>query len=175
MLHQEIWKDVDGYAGLYQVSNLGQVKSLGKYDRLGRYRAEKIKATVDNGSGYCVVNLKHNGKQKQMTVHRLVAQAFIPNPDDKPEINHIDGCKGNNCVDNLEWASRSENIKHAFNLGLNTQKGKRKVICVETGRLFNSIADAEKWVGIKGSRIANVCNLRRGCKTCGGFHWRFVK
>ena len=174
-LNCEIWKDIEGYKGLYQISNLGRVRGLGKHDRLGRYHAERIKAIVNNGQGYLVVNLKHNGKQKQMTVHRLVAKAFIPNPENKLEINHKDGCKSNNCVDNLEWTSRSENLKHAFKLGLNTQMGKRKVICVETGQIFDSVADAEQWVGIKGSRIANVCHLRRGCKTCGGYHWRFAK
>ena len=169
----EEWKDIDGYEGLYQVSNLGNVKSLAKFDRLGRFHKERILSTCDNGSGYLVVNLKHNGKQRMKTVHKLVANHFIYNPDNKPEINHKDGNKKNNRVDNLEWCNRSENVKHAFKTGLNYQTGKRKVLCVELNKIFSSIAEAESWVGVKGSRIANVCRLRRGCKTCGGYHWRF--
>lgn len=115
----EIWKDIKGYEGLYQVSNLGRVKSLDIVDRLGRKHKSNIKYQNDNGNGYLIVNLKHNGKQKNHLVHRLVAEAFIENPENKKEVNHIDGDKLNNRVDNLEWVSRSENLKHAFKLGLN--------------------------------------------------------
>ena len=113
----EIWKDIKDYEGLYQVSNLGRVRSLPKVDRLGRVHNGKIKAQVNNGSGYLIVNLKHNGKQKMKTVHRLVAETFISNDDNLPEINHIDGNKVNNRVDNLEWCTRSENVKHAIKNG----------------------------------------------------------
>lgn len=170
----EIWKDVVGYEGLYQVSNLGRVKSLPKYDRLGRFHPEKIKSQVDNGNGYIVVNLKHNGKQKMRTVHSLVAEAFIPNPNNYSEINHIDGNKSNNELQNLEFCTRSFNVIHAIKLGLHSNFGERKVLCVETGVIFNSITSAEQWVGVKGSRISNVCQQKRGAKTCGGYHWRYV-
>ena len=91
----EVWKDIKDYEGLYQISNLGRVKSLNRIDSLGRNVPEKIKAIVDNGNGYKVVNLKRNGKQKLCTVHRLVAEAFIPNPDNLPCINHKDENKTN--------------------------------------------------------------------------------
>jgi hypothetical protein len=171
----EIWKDIKGYEGLYQVSNLGRVKSLGKYDRLGRYHEERIKSAVDNGTGYLIVNLKHNGKQQMVTVHRLVASAFVSNPSNLPEVNHKDGCKTNNESLNLEWCDRSYNVKHAVANGLQTNFGQRKVMCVELNLTFNTIKEAEEWVGVKGSRISNVCNLKRGCKTCGGYHWRYVE
>lgn len=171
----EIWKDIVGYEGLYQVSNLGRVKSLPKTDRFGRLYPEKMKAQVNNGSGYLVVNLKHNGKQQMRTVHRLVAEAFIDNPLNCSDINHMDGNKQNNKVDNLEFCTRSFNMLHAVKLGLHTDFGKRKVLCVETGIVFDSIKSAEQWVGVKGSRISNVCQAKRGAKTCGGYHWRYVE
>lgn len=115
----ERWKPVKDYEGFYEVSNHGQVRSLSKQDRLGRSKEGKIKAQCNNGTGYMVVNLKVDGKQKMKTVHRLVAETFIPNPLDLPEVNHIDGNKQNNCVENLEWCTHSENTKHAFDLGLN--------------------------------------------------------
>lgn len=171
----EIWKEIKGYEGLYEISNLGRVRSLPKYDSQGRYHLSHIKSQVDNGNGYLVVNLKHNGRQKMKTVHRLVAESFILNPENKRCVNHIDGNKKNNNVNNLEWCTHSENNKHAVKLGLHTFFGQRKVLCVELNKVFDSIVDAEKWVGVKGSRISSVCRLNRGCKTCGGFHWRFVE
>lgn len=170
----EVWKDVVGYEGVYQVSNLGRVKSLPKRDRLGRYYPEKIKSQVNNGTGYLVVNLKHNGTQRMRTVHRLVAEAFLTNPNGFSDVNHIDGNKRNNQLDNLEFCTRQANMIHARRMGLHVNVGKRKVMCVEKSIIFDSIKEAEQWVGVKGSRISNVCRLRRGAKTCGGYHWRFV-
>ena len=170
----EIWKDIAGYEGLYQVSNLGRVKSLRKVDRFGRCYPEKLKSQVDNGKGYCVVNLKRDGKQSMRTVHRLVAEQFIPNPTELREVNHRDGDKSNNHVSNLEWCTHSDNIRHAVNNSLHTNFGQRKVLCVELDVVFDTIKDAELWVGVKGNRISNVCQLKRGCKTCGGYHWRYA-
>lgn len=170
----EIWKDIVGYEGLYQVSNFGRVKSLAKVDRVGRFHPEQLKVQVNNGIGYLVVNLKHNGKQQMRSVHRLVAEHFISNDLELPEVNHIDGNKSNNVVNNLEWCTHSENIQHAVDTGLHTNFGQRKVLCVELDLVFDTIKDAELWVGVKGSRISNVCQLKRGCKTCGGYHWRYI-
>lgn len=105
----EIWRDIEGYDGLYQVSNCGRVKSL-NYGREGRILKASLK------SGYPFVQFGKCGRQ--IYVHRLVAKAFIPNPDNKPEVNHIDGNKTNNHADNLEWGTRSENNVHAVRLGL---------------------------------------------------------
>lgn len=171
---EEIWKDIKGYEGLYQVSNLGRVKSLAKCDRLGRYHEECIKSQVNNGNGYLIVNLKHEGVQRIITVHRLVAEAFIPNVKNKRCINHIDGNKRNNSVENLEWVTHKENMQHAVKFGLINPMEGRKVVCVELNKIFSSIKDAERWVGVKGSRISSVCQLKRGCKTCGGYHWRYL-
>lgn len=103
----EVWKDIEGFEGLYQVSSLGRVR-----------RAGRIKKPHTDHGGYLTVWLCKNSSQKCMKVHRLVAQAFIPNPECKRTVNHFDGNKKNNRVENLEWATHSENIIHANNTGL---------------------------------------------------------
>lgn len=110
----EIFKDVKGYEGIYKVSNFGRIKSLGN----NYNRKEKILKGTNNGSGYFMVTLSKHGKQKTDLVHRLVAIAFIQNSENKKCINHIDGNKANNCVNNLEWITYSENNIHAYLIGL---------------------------------------------------------
>ena len=114
----ELWKDIEGYEGLYQVSNLGRIRSTEHIDRLGRLKPSTIRKVHDNGRGYLKVLLKENSKQKNFLVHRLVAIAFLEKPQNKDYINHKDGNKQNNRVDNLEWCNRSENMKHSYSLGL---------------------------------------------------------
>ena len=113
----EVWKDIKGYnyySGLYQVSNLGRVRSLTK---LKRYR-NKIKSQRIKTTGYFVTDLKYNNIKKTAMIHRLVAYAFINNPHNKAQVNHIDGDKLNNSVDNLEWCTNLENNEHARRTGL---------------------------------------------------------
>ena len=108
----EIWKDIQNYEGLYQVSNLGRIKSLSRRDRLNRVIQEKILKHGSNKKGYLIVVLCKEGRMKTCRVHRLVAKAFIPNPENKPEVNHKDEDKTNNKVENLEWMTRRENINY---------------------------------------------------------------
>lgn len=116
----EIWKDVVGYEGLYEVSSLGRVKSYVK-NKSGR-----ILKNILLNSGYETVGLFFNGFTNRKLVHRLVAESFICNPDLKNTVNHIDGIKNNNFALNLEWSTQSENITHAHKNGLvNTAKGER--------------------------------------------------
>lgn len=110
-LDDEEWRDVVGYEGHYQVSNFGRVKSF------WRHQVGKIITPQLNHKGYLVVELRDGQSRKVKFVHRLVAQAFIPNPDGKPEVNHRDGGKFNNHVDNLEWVTRIENMNHAVQSG----------------------------------------------------------
>ena len=122
----ETWKDIKGYEGLYQISNLGRIKSLRKKIKnngaFGKRKIitknEKIVSSYKNKDGYSVVQLYKNNKRKLKLVHRLVAEAFIPNPNNYPYVNHKDGNKANNCVDNLEWCNNSMNQLHAFSKGL---------------------------------------------------------
>lgn len=123
----EIWKDIEGYEGLYQVSNLGRVKSLSRLIERERsyYSKEKLLKVVINKYNYCKVNLYKSNKIKSFTVHRLVANTFLSNPYNKPQVNHIDGDKCNNCVNNLEWTTASENTQHAIDTGLKNINGSK--------------------------------------------------
>lgn len=114
-LEGEIWKDIAGYEGVYQISNYGRVKSLPRRHISTMTRIIKPSMTL---SGYLYVSLKNREKIKRFKIHRLVAQAFIPNSENKPTINHKDGNKFNNCVDNLEWQTQAENNQHAVDTGL---------------------------------------------------------
>ena len=114
----EIWKDIEGYEGLYQVSNLGRVKSIYGWCGNRFVKRTKILKLKINNKGYTKVYLYKNKKSKMFFVHRLVAMAFVPNPNNLPQVNHKDGNKLNNSIGNLEWCTCSENIKHAYKTGL---------------------------------------------------------
>lgn len=173
----EVWRDVKGYEGKYQVSNYGNVKSIERktkrndgvlYTVLG-----KAKKPTKWGAGYEVVNLWKSNKQHMEYVHRLVAEAFIKNPENKPYINHIDGNKTNNNVDNLEWCTAHENADHAWRTGL--RKGSKPIRCVETGEIFPGSNKASMM--ICGSRrmqsSISACAIGKK-KTYLGLHWEFV-
>jgi hypothetical protein len=115
----EVWEDIIGYEGFYQVSDLGRVKSL-------RFNKEIILKFGVDWSGYLLVNLFKNGIPKNMKAHRLVALTFIPNPENKLEVNHKDGIKTNNNIENLEWSTRAENCLHAWGVGLSKGNSRLK-------------------------------------------------
>lgn len=168
----EIWKDIEGYESLYQVSNLGNVKSL-NYNKTKKERLLKL---TKNKDGYLQVNLHKEGKAKIYRVHRLVALAFIPNNDKtKDQVNHIDEDKTNNRVENLEWCTREYNHNYGTRTERMAKAKSKKVICVETGEIFNSVVEVERKLGLNKGVISNCCNHKKGHNTCGGYHWEFVE
>lgn len=140
---QEIWKDIPNYEGLYQASNLGRIKGLRRYkqnhSKLQLVEEKIIKQYVNKHNGYAYTVLCKNGKEKNCRVHKLIATAFIPNTENKTTINHIDGNKTNNRVDNLEWATNQENIIHAIENGLaSTDRNKIAIVQYDKKRKLNS-------------------------------------
>lgn len=116
---EEVWKEIEGYEGIYKVSNLGRVKSLERFinDKGGLHKIKpKFLTLSKRKDGYVAVRLSKNGVYKSVKVHRLVASAFIPNPDNKPQIDHIDTNRENNCVENLRWVTPSENCRNPLSL-----------------------------------------------------------
>ena len=127
---QEKWQPCPGYEESYQVSNLGKVRSIDRFHfkRRGRIKGKTLIQNL-NKKGYPEVKLWKNNKQEARNPHRLVALAFIPNPNNLPQVNHIDGDKLNNHVSNLEWISNSDNMRHAYKLGLKCSKGENNSNC----------------------------------------------
>jgi hypothetical protein len=113
----EFWKDIEGYEGFYQISNLGRVKALPN-SGTGRRPYERILKDCDSGHGYKYVSLTNGVKRKNNYIHRLIANAFLSNPKNLPQVNHIGGNKSNNVLTNLEWIDLTGNMQHAYSLGL---------------------------------------------------------
>ena len=180
----EVWKSVEGYEGLYEVSNTGKIKSI-KRPRITKGGGitivpERILKPKTNKFGYCTVALSKNAKHKFYMVHRLVAFAFVPNPEGKPEINHKDGNKLNNSVQNLEWCTSQENKRHAYENGLCGGEHithRRQVNQYDKDYNFiatyASIEEASKQTGIGHSSIWMCCNHRY--KTAGNFIWSYAQ
>lgn len=125
-MDDQVWRDVVGYEGLYKVTQDGDVISLERVDARGIRRKERKLKPATATTGYLVLGLTKNGKSRQNTVHRMVAEAFIPNPENKPQVNHIDGVKSNPSACNLEWATSSENNHHAVATGLKQRRFGRR-------------------------------------------------
>lgn len=145
----EFWKDIRGYEGIYQISNLGKIKSLHRDCTKGR-----ILNPAKNNRGYLRLGLSGNGKVRYDSVHRLVAEAFIPNPKNLPEVNHIDGNKLNNRVENLEWVTKGENQVHAYKTGLRKtterqREASRKNIEIARNHKKSSVRDKEKIINFE--------------------------
>lgn len=139
----EIWKDVVGYEGLYQVSNMGRVKSL-NYWRTGQ---ERLLRLIPSTSGYLKVKLHRDSKGKWYNVHKLVAQAFIPNPNSKPCIDHINTIRTDNRADNLRWVTCKENSNNLLTREHIKQLRKKEVFCEDT--IYNSIAECAEHYNVK--------------------------
>lgn len=186
-MENELWCAIPGYDGAYEVSNYGRVRSLDRTINLGeryerRYASQILKLSICRG-GYVQVGLKKGRNRKMELVHRLVAQAFIPNPKQKPQVNHIDGDKMNNRADNLEWCTDSENKRHAWRQGLMKSnpavierrrvKCFKPVQCIETGEIFVSMTDAARRYNIAISCITNCAKGKT--KNSAGHTWRYCR
>ena len=189
-MKNEIWKDINSYNN-YQVSNLGRIKSKERYVNTAygakRKIKEKILKPILDSRGYYVICLYNkNGKSTPKTIHRLVGNAYIENINDYPIINHINGIKTDNRVENLEWCTQSHNVKEAYRLGLekpqltnlgkfgNKNKKSRKIkqIDIETGKIINifyGVCEAERKTGINFRNI-DLC-LKNKRNKAGGYKW----
>ena len=186
-MNKEIWKDIEGYQNKFAVSNLGRVKSKARVvnNHTGViHKPERILKQGFNKKGYPVVYLDDNGTTKMRCVHRLVAIAFIDNPENKPQVNHIDGIKIHSYASNLEWCTNLENQRHARKLGLVKNHGKagrpkRAVlqIDIETKEIINrypSVSAAGKALKMKSySNIGACCRQMYGKRTAYGYEWAY--
>lgn len=151
LLPKRIWKDIENYEGLYQVSNLGEVRSI----RNGKCRKLKV---CEGAYKYLLIQLSKNGKATTYRVHRLVAQAFIPNPHNYEQVNHKDEDKQNNLASNLEWCNQVYNCNYGtFRKRVGVRA--KKIRCITTGEIFNSQAEAEQKYGA--TNISNCCRHKR--------------
>jgi hypothetical protein len=179
---KEMWKPIKGYDGIYEISNLGRIKSLSrqvggkggcKYILKERYL--KLEETK---TGYIKVILSRNWKYKTVLVHRLVAEAFIPNPHNLPCINHKDERKNNNNVDNLEWCTRKYNSNYGTAIQKRVLKQRKKVNLFDlNGKLiksFSSISEAARETGSFQGNVSGCCHNRRGHKTSKGYIFKFA-
>lgn len=176
----EEWRDIKGYEGVYQVSNLGNVKSLDRVMHTKNNGIRKVKGKVLKPHvetlGYLSVALAMNGTRVFARIHRLVAEAFISNEQKKSEVNHKDGNKSNNTVSNLEYATHSENMQHAVRSGLKKRAYPVEMIDRTTGevlRTFQSIHSASQYLGK--SSMNNIWSCATGkTKHAYGYKWRLV-
>ena len=160
----EVWRDVPGYEGLYQVSDQGRVRNT--------KRGRLLKPNT-NGSGYAQTMLSRQGARSYPLLHRLVALAFIPNPEGKPQINHKNGNKNDNRAENLEWGTMGENLLHRHRV-LGQPGGRCKpVLCISTGRAYPSAKAAAADLGLNRSGVSQVCNGTQ--KTTKNYKFKFME
>ena len=165
---KEIFKDIKNYEGLYQVSNLGRVYSI---------RNNKILKPKLNRCGYLSVNLKYKGSHVTKSIHRLVAQTFIENPYNFPQVNHKDEDKTNNCVDNLEWCTAKYNHNYGTNKERAAQHFRKPVLMFDLNnnfiKEFNSVTEAGSYVNGNSGNIARCCLNREHYNSAYGYKWKY--
>ena len=177
----EIWKDIPGYEGLYQASTFGRIKRLeDEYQIVLKYW---------DFNGYPAVRLSKDNKQQDYTIHRLVAMTFLPNPENKTQVNHIDGNKYNSRLENLEWVTPSENMQHAVKTGLlkydyeklnqyislGRIKTQVPIKCIELNREFDSIMQASEILNISYSKLAYAVSKESKTHKADGYTFERMK
>lgn len=169
----EIWKPIKNYEGLYEVSSCGRVRSL-------RRKAPFILKQTNNGYGYLTVNLYKDGFNKKIKVHRVVAETFVPNPDNLETVDHLDRDRTNNRIENLRWSTYKE---QSTNRNEHNADTKTPVICEETGEIFKNAITAAHWIVEKNLSISSATEVAKrirylcrgqGQKTAYGYHWKFI-
>lgn len=180
---KEIWKDIEGYEGKYQISNFGRVKSL----NYKRANCQKVLKECVGSKGYLSACLCKNGIAKYYLIHRLVAKSFLDNPKKYPEINHLDGNKQNNKVNNLEWCTRKQNVEHSIKNKLRKSKyGKDNPtssiiyqIDIKTNEIINVFyggGDIKRKTNFKNpSSILKCCKHNKNYNTAYGYKWEYAK
>lgn len=178
---EETWKDIVGY-GDYKISNTGRIIRKGMVIQRKNYGdfyspQEELKLSKDK-DGYLKTALRKDGKRKYLRVHRLVATTFIPNPNNLPVVNHINGIKNDNRVENLEWCTVSQNTRHAFDtLGREGNQTTNKAVIMidkqsrENIKVFGSIKEASEYVGVHISSVWRALQIEDA--TCKGYYWKY--
>lgn len=155
--------DIKGYEDKYAITSCGKVWS---------YKTKRFLSTHKNSKGYERVYLCKDNGGKCLAIHKLVAMAYIPNPNNLPQINHKDENKQNNSVNNLEWCTNNYNSNYGTRNKRMAKAKRKKVLCIELNRIFDSEKQAEKELGIGVSRISECCSGKN--KTAGGYHWSYA-
>lgn len=187
----EIWKDIKGYEGIYQASNTGKIRSVDRvrkvigsnkfkknYTYTRFYKGKELVGGLDKDGYRIGVFYDSEGKRKTLKFHRLIAQTFIPNPNNFPEVNHKNGNKQDNDISNLEWVTTQQNVQHAFKTGL--RQGKRKPVArldkntLEVLQIYPSVASTAK-EGYNPGHVGGCCRGDRGRVTHKGYRWRFLE
>lgn len=163
-MQNEVWRYIESYEDVYEVSNLGNVRR--------KYTNKQLSYNVHK-TGYLNVHLSHAPRLSRPNIHRLVAEAFIPNPENKPQVNHIDEDKTNNRADNLEWVTAKENINHGTRTKRAGQAQSIKIKCLETGVIYDSLIDCAKKLNVDNGDLSRVIHGKR--KSVGGYHFERVK
>lgn len=179
-MKNEIWKDIKDYEGIYQVSNKGRIKSIGRNTSNICLKTKILKESI-NQNGYIYYCLYKNGKHKRYKIHRLVAEAFILNPNKYPVVNHKDGNKKNNNVENLEWCSSSYNTKHAYNNNLRKKYiGKFNKLSKPIIQYDSEMIEVKEWENTNlASKELNISrgniwrSIKKGIKA-GGYYWKNI-
>lgn len=189
-----MWEPIPGLEGLYSANEYGEIKSedrpvdfYASNRRIKYIKKGRVLKQTKNSKGYLCVSIHKDGKQRVIESHLLIAKTFLPNPENKPQVNHIDGNKKNNCIENLEWVTARENLLHAFRTGLNPGSrpwagitGKDHIrsipiiMCSMSGeeiREFDSLTQAANFIGVSSSHISQCAKGKRNL--CGGYKWKY--